>query len=208
MATEAQIAEARRLRAEGMGYKDIAAALNTPQSTVYRWVNVAPASYSRTCEHCGEQFVAKSTLARFCPPPKRCRRQHHEASLRAACQTCGATLGAGSATAGGRTRSTTCADCLASIRPGRAMEMLRLRRDERLENQEIAQRLGVAPNTVAAELSRLRTIGFDVPLSAYARKRGWSQRASWIDRDCETLARGLAHIGVEVPRAAPQRVAA
>jgi hypothetical protein len=73
--------------------------------------------------------------------------------------------------------------------------MMRLRRDERLSNAEVAERVGLAANSVEAEFSRLRAVGFDVPGDPH-RCTPRVGGAAYVTREHEVLLRSLARLGV------------
>jgi hypothetical protein len=79
------------------------------------------------------------------------------------------------------------------------MEMMRLRREESLSSEQIAQRLGTALGTVRAEMTRLRGLGFDIPGDSYAEARGLAGRAAPLTVEARPLGRLLASRGIALP---------
>lgn len=120
---------------------------------------------STNCHGCG----APLDLGPRGRPRKWCSGRCRKASYGDPCVDCGAKTRFGAEMK--RVPEPRCIDCHFRAETDRRVEkvvaMVRLRCDENLTNKAIAARLGVPPHTVATELNRMRSIGFDVPPSPY-----------------------------------------
>jgi hypothetical protein len=161
----------------------------------------------KACEYCGEEFVPRQARSRFCPEPRRCRKQYFEQAHRAECEGCGGPMGQGSGRVDGSARPKIkcglCAACIRVRRAEAAMEMLHLRQSERLGNRAIAERIGRPVQSVAQELSRLRALGFDVPVA----KHGRAATGGTSCYQADTLGASLVSIGVDIPGPSARSVA-
>lgn len=165
---ERHVAEAARLRAEGLLVREIAERMGVARSTADAWLNDPDGSklrarkdtYRGRCEDCGAPTDGSDGFA----APRWCR------------DHCGVHLAA------------------ADRRVEKVLEMVRLRREEDLTNIEISERLGIPVPTVATELSRLRALGFDVPAAPY--NNAQPQGARYLDEGIRSLGRALAQRGV------------
>ncbi len=127
----------------------------------------------------------------------RCRKTQYSSP----CVDCGKALN-GSDGPNARLRCVACAAARASDdsgRAARALEMWRLREVEGLLNREIAARLNVPATTVAAEMCRLRALGFAVPKAAYRGADRRSTEATFTSAENEALRRSLERLGVYPP---------
>lgn len=180
MTRDEKIAEARRRVAAGEIPRVVAADLGVGRSTVYQWCYPERYSESR--------------------PERRAQKRAWEERMRARCAQCGGALQQGSLRADGTRRAgagDTCSSCRTEHRVALVLEMWRLRRDEALENKQIAERLGVPPQTVATELYRLRALGYDVPCSPYNGADARPVRAAALDDSAVRLGRHLAKRGIK-----------
>jgi DNA-binding CsgD family transcriptional regulator len=140
--------------------------------------------------------VAVSTAGQYLADPDGAKLRARKDSYRGECEDCGR-LTDGS---NGFQAPRWCRDCVgvhkeaADRRAQHVLEMVRLRREENLTNKEIAARLGMLTSTVATELSRMRSLGFDVPAAPY--KNAKTRGAAYMDEGIRSLGRALALRGI------------
>lgn len=166
----------------------IARELGVTDSAMWRALN--PDAYKAS---------TKNTNARRGPAKRTWEKQ-----MRATCSCCGGPCGPGTLRVDGTTRrlvGEVCQACRTVRRVDLVVQMWDLRRNEALLNTEIAARLDVSVYLVATELSRLRTLGYDVPAAPYRNaKAGYG---TVIDRAAETLGRELRARGIYPTRQIP-----
>lgn len=161
-----------------------------------------------SCHGCGAQLPPSKNPGN---PRKWCSERCRKASYGDPCVDCGARTCYGAETA--RVAEPRCNDCrqanAAERRVTHVLEMARLR-IEGVEPRDIAKRLNIPKSTVAAELTRLRTIGFDVPRSEYrnAADARWPSASCYFGREVETLRRALVERGIHPPHLASLEKAA
>lgn len=176
-----QIAEATRLRAEGLNYRQIGERLGCDKTAAWKLVNH---------EACRAHNLARNG-----------KKRAWENAMRATCARCGGSLGAGSLRADGSQRASvakgdTCAACRSDHRIALVLAMWRLRCDENLLNKEIAERLAIPAGTVATELTRLRALGYAVPAAPYNGADKRPPRAVACDASAVRLGRALRERGI------------
>jgi AcrR family transcriptional regulator len=187
----AAASEAARLRGEGLTYEEISRRLGVSTTTVWRYCNPE------------RQRVKEAGRNAY--------KRKWENAMRASCSSCGGPMAAGSIRAdgsrGARTNGDLCAGCISRRRVDLVLEMWRLREAEGLTNVGIGERLDVPPQTVATELSRLRALGFSVPLAPYRGADKRPSRACKLDKQCAPLAAALRERGI-TPEATPALIGA
>lgn len=147
-------------------------------------------SVGRTCAGCGEPLVVTNKFDRR---RKWCSAKCRKGSYGDLCVDCGGRTVYGAETA--RVPEPRCADCsrrrTSDRRVERAVAMMTMRIDG-LENDEIADRMDCPPHSVAQELSRLRSFGFNIPYGKYAKARNALPASYASDREVEILGREMA----------------
>ena len=154
MTRDEKIAEARRLRAEGLTLQAIGERLGVSHATVWKWLNP-----ERHREHVLKQEARPERKA-----AKRAWENEHD---RGECP-CGATLGVGARRHGIKV----CRDCFDEMRAvGTAMRRERIAEmwARGLKQREIAAEIGTTRPTISVEMSRMRAAGWDLPL-----RRNWT----------------------------------
>lgn len=144
MRREEKIAEAIRLREEGLSYREIGERLGVSKSCAQRWVK------PEWARERGRIDNAKRRAAKF-------------AWESGSCPRCGGHLG-------DRHRSDQCGNCEREDRRRKARERAERyiqMRSEGLLNREIAERENVSPNIVAVALSKATRYGLTVPPPPY-----------------------------------------
>lgn len=149
------------------------------------------------CQGCGGPLPPSKPHGR---PRKWCSGRCRKRSYGDPCVDCGAKTRYGAEMA--RIPEPRCVDCARTKAGTRrvtlALEMMRLRREERLNNREIAARVGTPRQTVANELLRLRALGFTVPAAPYNNAR-LGTGLPVADASAATLADDLRAAGIAVP---------
>jgi hypothetical protein len=133
-------------------------------------------------------------------PERAAYKRAWENAMRASCSRCGQPMGAGTRLANGSARKTVghiCAGCMTEARVDRVLAMVKGRRDG-LSNAEIATRLDVPVTTVQVELSRLRTLGYEVPLDSRSRRKPAATYGP-LQPEAVTLGRVLRERGITPP---------
>jgi transposase len=141
-----KVAEAQRLRQQGLKMREIAERIGVTPSCIWKWLNP-----ERTRE-----FHAS--------PKERARRRRWEEDSRELCPECGSEMAIGSRLPS--RRSERCASCRSDAARARTVRFIRLREDG-LNNREIAEREGVSTAAVAQSLCRADRYGLRVPVSPY-----------------------------------------
>jgi hypothetical protein len=151
---------------------------------------------TNTCAGCGTELVAVRPKVK---PRKWCSERCRKASYGDPCVDCGTRTNYGAESARvAEPRCVTCRRrCNSDRRVGLVLSMLDLRR-QGLMNTKISAQLGINVFTVATELKRLRSLGFDVPASPYKNAR---LRADTPvpDESTYSLCRALMDRNIHVP---------
>ena len=148
MTREQKIAEAKRLREQGLPLRYIARELGVGTACIWRWLNPERAQELNRISN-AKRSDAKRQWAR---------------DNRAECPQCGADMGAG--TKGRTVLPRSCRACIDDEVRSRMVRYIELRK-EGLTNRQIAEREKVGENVVAKTLWLAGRYGLTVPRSPY-----------------------------------------
>lgn len=169
-----RVAEAQRLRSDGLRLREIGERMGAATQTVHAWLS----------------------------DPDGSRLKARKDSYRGSCEDCGAPTDGSNGASNAPRYCRTCQGRHNPRTPGRVenvLEMVRLRVDLGLTNTQIAEQLGIPVKTVSTELHRMRVLGFAVPLDRYAIAKGRHVRAAARDLPCNALERALSERGIRPP---------
>ncbi len=154
MTRDEKVAEAKRLRVEGLSLRHIGERLGTPVTTVYRWTDPDGAARERARSLAWKAENRERVIAY----DRSYGREH-----RGRCINCGDLMGIGVAHDG------LCKPCVRAATHERRMQVCEWWA-EGLSCREICARLGWSLGHLTHEMSRMRRAGYDLPYR-YARNR-------------------------------------
>lgn len=154
MTRDEKIAEARRLRAKGLFYREIGERLGVTSTAVEKW-----------CKPEWAKEKAQKSNAK-----RNAAKRKWEDAKRARCPQCGRAKGSGSALRGGPKATSVCAQCFNRKARERAELFIEMRRQGK-SNVEIAAEQGTTPQVVATcFLNAKRRWSLDIPVAPYFRR--------------------------------------
>lgn len=148
MTREQKVAEAKRLRSEGLIYREIGERLGVSLTVVYRWLNPISAEKRRISDRAyRERNRAK----------RRAYDRQYKRTHKAECPQCGGKMDRSTARRGGL-----CLPCHEDRVDSRARQIERWW-GEGLKLKEIAAKLGWSEGHLSVEMHKLREKGYDLP---------------------------------------------